>query len=148
MRSSDSVIASRRSLPIAMSRSMRVSSSEKGPPLFSATRASAASRPRPASTQVVIRSMASGRALMTSFCRALTLPFSHMRGNTKPIAVNMTMKMSLWISRLPGSTTKKRTPRPPNVAKMTAQNVDEGLEGHRVAGHDKLLLDVGEDRRR
>ena len=63
-RSAISFSASRRSLPRETSSHRDGAALHRsGPSTFSATRASAASRPRPASTQVVIRSKASGRLL-------------------------------------------------------------------------------------
>src|SRR3990172_8557038 len=55
VRSPSSLRASRRDLPRATSRRARLSSWAKGPSTFSATRARAASRPRPASTQGGVR---------------------------------------------------------------------------------------------
>ena len=58
-----------RDLPICISCSARANSAASGPVVFRATWASAASNPRPASTQTVSMSSASGSAARIFSCR-------------------------------------------------------------------------------
>ena len=66
VRSESARSASARPLPICISRSTRANSSASGPSVLRATCWTAASKPRPDSTLIVIRSMASASARCTS----------------------------------------------------------------------------------
>jgi hypothetical protein len=61
---------SERDAPICISPSIRVNSSASGPSVFLATCWIAASKPRPDSTLIVIRSIASGRSRCSRFERS------------------------------------------------------------------------------
>ena len=72
--------ASRRDLPTRTSARARRNSSTRGPFIFSVTLPSAASNARPARTEIVRRSRASGRARRIAFWRARTRPPSQNSG--------------------------------------------------------------------
>src|SRR3989304_5836954 len=138
MRSSSSIIASRRSLPIATSRSIRERSSASGPLLFSATRASAASRPRPASTHVVMRSIASG----LSFALA-----PHARKNPAN-AGEHDNKYGLLQEQIAREGDEHQEAEACEQGEDDRPESDVALERHRIAGHHQLLLNVSQDGRR
>ena len=79
--------ASRRSFPSWISRITRPKARDNSLSHFSLTFDMAASNPRPASTQIVSRSSASGIALRTLFCRPLILLRIHRSGKKYPRTV-------------------------------------------------------------
>ena len=72
--------ASRRGLPTRISARARRNSSVRGPWSFSTTLPSAPSKPRPARTEIVSRSRASGICIRMAFWRFLTRPPSQNSG--------------------------------------------------------------------
>ncbi len=107
---------------MATSRSMRASSSARGPLVFSATRASAASRPKPACTQVVTRSSASGSDLSTSFWRLRTRPLSHVPGSTQPTTPNIKTSTACSMPTVPHTNSTENSIKPAMRPTLSIQN--------------------------
>ena len=71
-------------MPICISWSNRANSPAIGPSVLRATWAIAASKPRPASTEIVSRSMASGRSFCICWVRFVPLLCTHTLTATYP----------------------------------------------------------------
>src|SRR5512137_110129 len=121
-RSAMSRRASRRSLPRRISWITRPNSSARSLSHFSCTLDMAASKPSPASTQIVRRSSASGMARNTPFLRREMRLLTHRSGKKKPSRRKSTERPSPC-SQLRLEMMKTRKISPPNVTPRTKRMV-------------------------
>ena len=106
--------ASIRPVPICISWSTRKNSWPSGPSVLRATCASAASKARPASTEIVSRSMASGSSRAAARCGRSRPGRSHIVGPNQPSAARHSVMISVQRSPAPnsgGSTAPRNRPR-------------------------------------